>query len=517
MSAPVHDALDADVVVAGAGPTGLMLAAELRLAGADVLVLDKLPEPSGQSRALGVNPRAVELWDQRGILGRFDGQPLLTRSHYGALAQPLDFGRLDTPYGAMMVPQSRVERELGSWAGELGARIRHGREVTGVRQHPDRVELDVRGPADDTTVVTASYLVGCDGSRSTVRRAAGIDYPGVPSTVDALMADVSGLDLSFKFFERNDRGLWAVFPVGEGVFRVVVYDFDRPPARAAQAPAFAEVCDAAERVAGLDLSAGTPHWVSRHGNTTRLAERFRRGRVLLAGDAAHVVPPAGGQLLTCGLHDAVNLGWKLGAEVAGWAPPGLLDTYHDERHPTAARVVLNARVQNLLMSAGADVEALRTLFTELMGHDGVNTALSEQLSAIGVRYDVQAGDHPLLGRGLPHRSLRTADGPVTTTGLLHRARGLLLELGESRARTALTEAWGDRVDAVVAAPHDTDTLDFEGASALLVRPDGHIAWVSTDPDGTDGLADALRRWFGEPTREPAGALTGDPTAEGSRP
>ncbi|MFI6350047.1 FAD-dependent monooxygenase [Streptomyces sp. NPDC050560] len=487
--------MNADVVIAGAGPTGLMLAAELRLAGADVLVLDRLPGPTGQSRALGLNPRALELFDQRGILDRFADLRVITGAHYGALPQPLDFGRLDSPHGAMLVPQSRTERELCAWAQELGARVRYGHEVLGFTQTPDQVDLTVRGP-DGESRVTAAYLVGCDGSRSAVRRAAGIGYPGTPSTVDALMADVSGADLSFKFFERGERGLWAVFPVTPEISRIVVYAFDRPPVRGAAPPDFAEIREAALRVAGIDLGGATAHWVGRHGNTTRLAERLRAGRVLLAGDAAHVVPPAGGQLLTCALHDAVNLGWKLAAQTAGWAPPGLLDSYHDERHPAAARVILNARVQNELMAAGENAEALRTLFTELLALDEVNATLSEQLSGVGVRYGTHEGDHPLLGVRLPHRRLATDTGPTTTTRLLRRARGVLLVLDGGAADPA--RRWRGRVDTVRAAVLD-DAEVLGGVPALLVRPDGHIAWVGGTGSGADGLDGALRRWFGEPS------------------
>nr|AAG30198.1 oxygenase [Streptomyces sp. R1128] len=504
--------MDADVIIAGAGPTGLMLAAELRLAGADVLILELLPEPTGQSRALGINPRAVELLDARGLMGRFADQHTITNSHYGALHRPLDFSRLDTAHGVMMVPQRRTEKELGEWARGLGARILHGHTVVGLTQYADRVEVEA-DTSEGTRTFTARYVVGADGSRSSVRQLSGIGYPGVPSTVDALMCDVSGLDLAFKFFERNDRGLWAVFPVGDGVFRVVVYAFDRPPVRGADAPSFEEVNDAARTIAGIDLTGGTPHWLSRHGNTTRIADRFRAERVFLAGDAAHVVPPAGGQLLTTGLHDATNLGWKLGAAVAGWGSDDLLDSYQDERYPVAERIILNARVQNLLMSGGLDIAALRELFTELVEFDEVNFYLSGQLSAVSVRYDV-GGDHPMLGLGLPHRTLETDAGEVTTTELLRSARGLLLEVGDAPGFADLVAPYADRVDVRVARV-PAGSPGFDGVTAVLVRPDTHVAWVAETPAGADAadadrdaLGTALRRWFGAPADTNSGAESG---------
>jgi bifunctional hydroxylase/dehydrase len=488
------------VVIAGAGPTGLMLAAELALAGVRATVLEALPAPTGESRALGVNPRAVELWEQRGVTARFHDGKLISRLHYGALPQHLDLDRLDTPYGVMMIPQRRTEQVLAEWATDLGAQIRRGQAVTGVRQDDDAVLVSISGPDGDDEL-RAGYLVGCDGSRSAVRRAVGIDFPGTASTVDAVMVDVEGVPLQFQFFRRNDRGLWAIFPIGPGVFRVVIYEFGQPPRRHAAAPDFAEICEVAERVAGLDLRAGTPRWLSRHGNVTRLADSYRVGRVLLAGDAAHAQPPAGGQGLTSGLHDAVNLGWKLAAQINGWAPADLLDSYGSERRPVGERVMVNARVQNLLMSGGLEIDALRTIFTELAALPAVNRRLAGDLAQVDVRYDLGDAD-PLVGRRLPPADLHTSapprSGEATTLSLLGKARGVLLELSEEPVLDTLVEPWSDRVDAVAASTADPLLADL---SAALIRPDGHVAWVARRRGGLDkdGLDAALRRWFGQPS------------------
>jgi bifunctional hydroxylase/dehydrase len=505
--------METEVVVAGAGPTGLMLAGELRLAGVSVVVLERLPAPTGESRSLGLNPRAVEFWDQRGILDRFTGARFVPRGHYGALPASLDFSDYDTPHGVMLVHQARTEQFLSEWVQELGVEIRRGHEVVGLRQTPTEVEIGVRGP-DGEYRIPASYLVGCDGAHSSVRKLSGIAFPGEPSTVDVLMADVADLDLEFQMFKRSQHGLWAVFPAGEGVFRVVVYDFGRPPARAAERPTFDEVCEAAARVGGLDLTRGTARWLARHGNTTRQAGRYRVGRVLLAGDAAHVQPPAGGQALTSGLSDVVNLGWKLAAQVNGWAPDGLLDSYCDERYPIGERVMMHARAQNLLMSGGPGVQALRSVFTELMQFPDVNRYLGGAMSCLGDRYDLAGeGDHQLLGRRIPCRSLRTADGwsagrghstvwrATTTFRLLHRARGVFLDLADEPALCAIASRWADRVDAITANCTDGGLDDL---AAVLVRPDGHVAWLAAKDSelDKDGLKAALRRWFGNPLDDP---------------
>ncbi|NGO70348.1 FAD-dependent monooxygenase [Streptomyces boncukensis] len=491
--------MDADVVISGAGPTGLMLAGELRLAGVEVLVVEQLPEPTGQSRSLGINPRAVELWEQRGLLERFGEQRFVPKGHYGALPVSLDFAGLDTPFGALLTPQRRTEEFLAEWATDLGTKILRGHELVAVREDEHEVEVDVVTAQGGRRTLRARYLAGCDGAHSTVRRLSGIGFPGTESTVDAVMADVTGVDLRMQLFQRGPQGLWAVFPVDRGAFRVVVYDYGRPPLRNPRPPSFEDVCEVAHRVGGLDLSGGTPHWLSRHGNTTRLADRLRQGRVLLVGDAAHVAPPAGGLALTTGLGDAVNLGWKLAAEVHGWAPEQLLDSYHSERHAVGERVMAHTRVQNLMMSGGPSAEALRTVVTDLLGSAEANLGLSAEVAGTGFRYPVGGGEHALLGRRLPPCGLSTGQGATDTLKLLRPARGVLIDLvGEPALRSAAA-GWADRVETVTAG-YDTaqDGAGLSRISAVLVRPDGHVVWLLPEGGAEDieGLDAALRTWFG---------------------
>lgn len=496
------------VVVCGAGPTGLMLAAELRLAGVEVVVLERRPGFTGEreSRAPGVYARTIEIWDQRGILDRFTGSRTGRYSHFALLPVGIDLGRLDSPHAVLLLPQARIERVLAEWAQELGAEVRRGHEVTGLRQDADCAELEVTGP-DGPYRLQGSYVVGCDGGRSTVRSLLDVEFPGTDATADVLLADVSGVSRDLPGltrrpfpFVRSERGWLAVSAVavstaGEDVLRFIVGDFTRPPVRRAAAPSFEEVCETVAAVAGIDLSGATPQWLSRFGNTTRQAARYRVGRVLLAGDAAHVHPPFGGQGLNLGVHDAVNLGWKIAAEVGGRAPEGLLDSYERERHPAAARVLLNTRAQNVLMTGGPDIDALRTIVAETLESVEVNDRLAGELSGVDVRYDL-GGEHPLVGKRMPHRELTAPDGSTYgSPRLLERARGVLLDLAGAPELKGVAEGWADRLDVVTATCPQAAADDL---SAVLIRPDGHVAWVAPQGLAPDvrGLEAALGRWFG---------------------
>ncbi|MCP2260637.1 bifunctional hydroxylase/dehydrase [Streptoalloteichus tenebrarius] len=494
--------MDAQVVVVGAGPVGLMLAAELRLGGAEVVVLERLPRPRTESRAIGITPRTLEVLDQRGVLDRLGDVPRRRLGHFAALPVPLDYGLVDGAHPVMALhPQARTERVLAAWAAELGVPVRWGHGVVGLAQDADGVKVEVEGP-EGRYRLRAGYLVGCDGGHSTVRHAAGFDFPGTGGDRHFVMADVTGVDLRPRLFQRNERGAFAVVPLGEGVTRIWAHEHGSGK----EPPTYEDLRVMLRHVAGEDLAGATPRWVSTFGDAARQVTEYRRGRVLLAGDAAHVHFPAGGQGLNLGVQDAVNLGWKLAAEVRGGAPDGLLDTYHSERHPVGARVVWNTRAQTELMVGGPELDPVRELLAELLELDVVNRRLARMVAGVDVRYPVGRGTHPLPGARLPRVELSTKDGMTTTSRLLHRARGVLLDLagGGGRADTgspapgsvdggprALAAGWADRVD-VVEATARGDAL--AGLRALLLRPDGHVAWV--EPDDGEGLDVALRRWFG---------------------
>ncbi|WP_425586062.1 FAD-dependent monooxygenase [Streptomyces thioluteus] len=491
--AETADVETTDVVVVGAGPTGLMLAGELRLGGARVVVVERLPEPSGQSRGLGFTARAMEVLDQRGVLPLF-GEELETspEGHFGGLR--FDYSVLPgAHFGARGIPQARTEAVLEEWAGGLGADIRRGWELTGLTDLGDAVQATVHTP-EGVRRLRCAYLVGCDGGRSPVRTAAGFDFPGTPATREMYLADVAGCAVRPRFLgERLPGGMVMAAPLRDGVDRVIVCP-DRAPVRGpGERPGFAEVAAAWRRITGEDIGGGRAEWVSRFTDATRQVTEYRRGRILLAGDAAHVHLPAGGQGLSTGLQDAVNLGWKLAATIQGWAPPGLLDTYHSERHAVGARLLMNTRAQGTLYLGGAETEPLRALFAELLVHPDVRRHLAGVVSGLDIRHPMGTDGHPLAGRRLPPLPLRTAAGTVTTTRLLRSAQGVLLDLADDAGLRAAAAGWKDRVVTVTGTPDADGPL--AGAAALLVRPDGYVAWAGGDGDGLSG---ALRRWFGPP-------------------
>ncbi|MEU7580023.1 FAD-dependent monooxygenase [Streptomyces sp. NPDC041068] len=485
----------ADVVVIGAGPTGLMLAGELRLGGADVIVLERLTEPTGQSRGLGFTARTMEVFDQRGILKGFGpGLETSPQGHFGGLL--FDYSVLeDAHFGVRGVPQCRTEEVLEEWAGALGADVRRGWELTGLADRGDRAEVTAR-TQDGERRLCAAYVVGCDGGQSTVRAAAGFSFPGTEARREMYLADVVGCSIRPRHLgERLPGGMVMAAPLGEGVDRVIVCPDGTPASDRSRPPRFTDVAAAWLAITGEDISGGSAHWVSSFTDATRQITEYRRGRVLLAGDAAHIHLPAGGQGLSTGVQDAANLGWKLAATVQERAPEGLLDTYHDERHRVGARLLMNTRTQGTLYIGGPETDSLRALFGELIAYTDVRRHLAGAVSGLDIRYDVGGGEHPLLGRRLPPRRLRTAAGSVTTASLLHSAQGVLLDLGDDAGARATAAGWKDRVIAVSCALADADA-DLGGSRALLVRPDGHIVWAAED--GTP-LEDALHRWFGAPS------------------
>jgi rifampicin monooxygenase len=473
-----------DVIVAGCGPTGLMLAAELRLHGVHVLVLERDAEPTPVVRSLGLHARSIEVMDQRGLLERFLalGTQYPVGGFFAAIPKPSP-ERLDTTHPYVLgIPQPVTERLLTEHAGELGTEIRRGSELVGVSQDERGVTVELA----DGTQLRSRYLVGCDGGRSTVRKLLGVGFPGEPSRVETLLGEMvvaappETVAAVVAEVRKTQRRFGVGPPVGDGAFRVVVPAAGVAEDRTAP-PTFEEFTQQLRAVAGTDFGVHSPRWLSRFGDATRQAERYRVGRVLLAGDAAHIHPPTGGQGLNLGIQDAFNLGWKLAAEIDGWAPEGLLDSYQDERHPVAADVLDNTRAQMELMSLEPGAQAVRRLVSELMVFEEVNRYLIEKVSAIGIRYEFGEG-HALLGRRLRDVGLKRG----RLYGLMHRGRGLLLD---QTGRLSVA-GWADRVDHVVDVSEELDV------PAVLLRPDGHVAWVGEDQAD---LLSRMPRWFGAAT------------------
>ncbi|WP_042429163.1 FAD-dependent monooxygenase [Streptacidiphilus anmyonensis] len=492
--------MDAPVIVVGAGPAGLVLAAELRLAGVDVIVLEKLAQRTGESRGLGFTIRTMEIFDQRGLLPRFGDMVTSNAGHFGGL--PMDFGVLDSVHqAAKSVPQSTTEAILEQWALELGADLRRGTELLSLCDTGDGVEVEVRDAEGDRQTLTARWLVGCDGGRSKVRKAAGFDFPGTAATMEMYLADIRGVELEPRMIGQTVAGgMVMVGPLGDGVNRIIVCERGTPPQRRDAPPPYQEVAAAWERLTGIDISHAEPVWVSAFGDATRQVTEYRRGRVLLAGDAAHIHLPAGGQGMNTSIQDAVNLGWKLAAVVRGAAPEALLDSYHEERFPVGQRLLMNTRAQGLLFLSGDEIQPLRDVVGELLGYEEVAKHLAGMVSGLEIRYDVGGGANPLLGRRMPHLELVGEDVKTSSAKLLRSGRGFLLDLEDNAHLRGRAAGWSDRVDVVTAVPHGVGANSaLAGVSAVLVRPDGHVAWAA--PGSHHDLPMALGRWFG-PSRNP---------------
>jgi 3-(3-hydroxy-phenyl)propionate hydroxylase len=491
------------VVIAGGGPTGLMLAGELALAAVDVAIVERRANQDlAGSRAGGLQSRTIEVLDQRGIADRFISE--------GQVAQVAGFGsvRLDIsdfptrhPYG-LGLWQNHIERILAGWVGELAVTFYRGREVTGFAHDDTGVDVQL----SDGQSLRAEYLVGCDGGRSLVRKAAGIEFPGWDPTTSALLAQVEMTEEPPLGIRRTPSGMHALGKVeyeikdGEvvygkgGTVGVMLTEAQIGTSE----PTLRDLSEGLIAVYGTDYGIHNPTWISRFTDMTRQAATYRKGRILLAGDAAHVHSPVGGQGLNTGVQDALNLGWKLAQVVNGTSLESLLDTYHAERHPVAARVLRNTMAQTALMRADDRTDALRGTVSELLSMDEPRKRFAAMMSGLDIHYDLGEG-HPLLGRRMPDLDLVTADCPLRVFTLLHDARPLLLNLGEPGSFDI--GPWADRVQLIDAKYDGAWELPAIGAVtapiALLIRPDGYVAWVG---DSTQlGLAEALTTWFGPPS------------------
>ncbi|WP_327580049.1 FAD-dependent monooxygenase [Streptomyces sp. NBC_00145] len=517
--------MTADVTIVGGGPNGLLLACELRLAGVRPLLLEQLHTRSAVPRANGLVGRVVQALELRGLY-----EPLTGRSGH---AQPLPFYQFsglpldlrdlpDNPLHALQVPQARIEQVLEERARELGVEIRRGHELTALHEDDDAVTLDIRAPQGAYRVRTR-YLVGADGGHSTVRKQAGIAFPGTTDDSvasraghavipDALLDPATGeLDLPepgmrLRPYTHNrlPGGVltFAMMQPGSGIHLVATFEWDQPPADDSTPMTFDELRASARRVLGADLPLSPPTTPGPHllrrltGTNSRQADAYRAGRVLLLGDAAHVHSAVGGPGLNLGMQDAINLGWKLAAQIHGWAPPGLLDTYHSERAPVSRRVLMQTRAQMALMRPAADITAARDLLTELLDDPRNRARIAALLAGTDIRYDMgHDTGHPLAGRWLPDLRTHITDGWEQIAERLGAARPVLVDLTGNSATAEAADAWTDRVDVIIARSADRSLP----ASAILVRPDGYLAWATDDTAGQSmrhHMHEALTTWFG---------------------
>lgn len=488
------------VVVVGAGPSGLLLAGELALAGADVAIVERRSNQDlSGARALGLHAGTIELLEQRGIADRFlsAGYPAQVAGFAGTRFDISTFP-IRHPYGLALV-QKHIERLLAEWVDELAVPIYRGREVTGVDHHDTCVDVLL----SNGDLLRADYLVGCDGGRSLIRKAAGIDFPGFDATTSNLIAEVETAQEPQWGMRQDDLGVHSFSrPEADGAVRVMVTERE---IGGPDEPTLRDLSQALIAVYGTDYGIHSPRWISRFTDTARQASSYRNGRILLAGDAAHVHYPVGGQGLNTGAQDAVNLGWKLAQVVRGTSPESLLDTYHAERHPVGARVLRNTMAQVALRRPDDHTKAICDVISELLGMDEPRTRFAAMMSDLNIHYDLGNG-HPLLGRRMPDVDLVTDDlvvdeGPARVSTLLHQARPVFLDFGSG----AGVGPWTDRVRVVRAKPVAALDLPALGRvsapAAVLIRPDGYVAWAGEAPH--DGLADALTTWFGLPTSDHA--------------
>jgi 3-(3-hydroxy-phenyl)propionate hydroxylase len=481
------------VVIVGGGPTGLMLAGELALAGVDVAIVDRrASQDLIGSRAGGLHARTIEVLDQRGIADRFLSQGQVAQVCRFAITTVLDISDFPTRHNyGLALWQNHIERILAGWVSELAVPIYRGHEATGFVQDDTGVDLEL----SDRRSLRAKYLVGCDGGRSLVRKAAGIEFPGWNPTISHLIAEVEMAEEPEWGIHHDALGIHSISRLENGgPVRLMVTEQHLGHTGE---PTLRDLSEALIAVYGTDYGLHSPTSISRFTDMTRQAASYRKGRVLLAGDAAHVHYPAGGQGLNTGVQDAVNLGWKLAQVVKQTSPESLLDTYHAERHPVAARVLRNTMAQVALRRPDERTKALGGTVSELLSMDEPRKRFAAMLSGLDIHYDL-GERHPLLGRRMPDLDLVAANGPLRVFTLLHNARPILLNLGEPGGLDITP--WADRVRLIDARCVGTWELPVLGTvtapDAVLIRPDGYVAWVG---DLTQlGLADALTTWFGPP-------------------
>lgn len=480
------------VVVAGGGPTGLMLAGELALAGIDVAIVERraTQEVTG-SRASGLHARTIEVLDQRGIAERFISQGQTHPAVYFHVA--LDISDFPTRHHyTLALWQRHIERILADWIDELAVPIYRAREVTGFAQDDDGVDVAL----SDGSSLHARYLVGCDGARSMVRKAAGIEFAGWDPTMSWLIAEAVTAQEPAWGFRHDATGAHGIGKAEDGRARIVLTEAQLNTSSHAS---LAEVSAALTAIYGSDFGIHDATWISRFNDMARQAVTYRQGRVLLAGDAAHVHPPMGGQGLNLGMQDSVNLGWKLAQVLLGISPDSLLDTYHTERHAVAARVLRNTMASSALRRVDERSKAVGEYMGEFLRMDEPRRRMAGEMSGLDIRYEFGEG-HPLLGRRMPDLDLAVAGCPRRVFELLHAARPVLLNFGDPGSLDITS--WDDRVTLVDAACDGPWELPVVGVvdapAAVLVRPDGYVAWTGTGQADEHGLTAALSTWFGAP-------------------
>ncbi|WP_145133159.1 monooxygenase [Paenibacillus sp. Y412MC10] len=494
-----------EVILIGGGPVGMMLAGELALAGVKVCVIERLKETTPYSRALTVHPRTLEILDLRGVKSKLISKGrLLSRGHFAGLETPLDFSVLDSSSNhTLFLPQSETEKVLEEWALSLGAEVWRGFEALSVHQDEDGVDVKIAGPHGETTLRSA-YVVGTDGARSLVRKHANISFEGTDATFTAILGDAVLSDLApMSVISRiTEKGLVSIMPINDHIYRVLIIDMERRNISKDEKVTLEEFRSSLIRTTGSDLGLNDVKWMSRFGNATRQAGRYRNGRLFLAGDSAHIHFPAGGQGMNVGLQEAMNLGWKLAGAIKGWAPDWLLDSYHTERFPWNTALLRNTEVQTLLLDVTPPITELRSMLANLIQIPEANYQIAAQISAIDVYYapDAEAPSHPLNGKRFKDLRLKLKDGQlINSYPLLHKGTFLLLHFHSNEQNSGQWETYSN-LQVLHASLAEADA-DWNDVHTALIRPDGHIAWAISlsEANPMQKINEGITRWCGDIT------------------